>query len=68
MSVMPATSLTHTHAHRAMDDGGGGDMGSRGAPRAARGSVNDGFGGECQCEDGVVDGSSEYGFARGWWT
>ena len=48
--------LTHprTHAHRATDDGGGGDLGSRGAPRAARGSVHDGTGGDVDCENGVA--------------
>ena len=43
-----------THAHRATDDGGGGDLGSRVAPRAARGSVHDGIGGNGDCENGVA--------------
>ena len=50
----PATSLTRTHAHRATDDGWGGDLGSRGAPRVARVVVHDGVGGEDDREDGVA--------------
>ena len=51
----PATSLTHTHTHTVRQTTVGvGTWVALGAPRAARGSVHDGVGGDGDCVDGVA--------------
>ena len=47
-------TLTHTHAHRATDDGGGVVMGSRGGAMMSPVSVHDGIGGGGRRGSGVV--------------